>query len=99
MQAPVGPVMRVATLATSRGTDPKAEGAANGRVCAMVAKEAIVDPRYVTGTFLINNIYATVLFDSGAEWSFVNHQFRKLITYKSQPLKDTYIVAMANGQL
>ena len=45
---------------------PKAGGTAKGRVFAMGAKEAIVDPCCVTGTFLINNIYATVLFDSGA---------------------------------
>ena len=86
----VGPVKR---------NCPKAGGAAKGRVFAIGAKEAIGDPRCVTGTFLINNIYATVLFDSGAEQSFINHKFRNVLTHKSTPLKDKYVVAMANGHL
>ena len=65
----------------------------------MGAKEAQADPRCVTGTFLINNLYANVLFDSGTERSFVNHKFRKLLTHESKTLNDTYIVAMANGQV
>ena len=54
---------------------PKAAGKATGRVFAIGAKEAREDARCVTGMFLINNIYATVLFDSGAERSFINHKF------------------------
>ncbi|KAL4565786.1 hypothetical protein LXL04_029892 [Taraxacum kok-saghyz] len=78
---------------------PKAAGTATGRVFALGAREAIADQRCVTGTFLINNTYATILFDSGAEQSFVNHHFRKLLTQQSEPLKEKYIVAMANGHL
>jgi hypothetical protein len=78
---------------------PKAAGTANGRVFAMGTKEALADPRCVTGTFLINNLYATVLFDSGAERSFIDHKFRKHLPHKSQTLNNTYIVAMANGQI
>ncbi|KAL4564653.1 hypothetical protein LXL04_028721 [Taraxacum kok-saghyz] len=78
---------------------PKAAGAANGWVFALGAQEAIADQRCVTGTFLINHTYATLLFDSGAERSFINHEFRQLLTHKSEPLKDKYVVAMANGHL
>ncbi|KAL4590663.1 hypothetical protein LXL04_003603 [Taraxacum kok-saghyz] len=77
----------------------KAAGTENGRVFGMGTKEALDDPRCVTGTFLINNLYATVLFDSGTERSFMNHKFRKLLTHESQKLNDTYIVAMANGHI
>ena len=78
---------------------PKAAGAAAGRVYALGAKEAIADQRCVMGTFLINDIYASILFDSGAEQSFINHKFRQLLNQKSEPLKDIYAVAMANGHL
>ena len=41
----------------------------------------------------------TILFDSGAEQSFINHKFRQLLTQKSELLKDKYLVAMSNGHL
>ncbi|TLX66587.1 hypothetical protein E9993_23390, partial [Labilibacter sediminis] len=49
-----------------------------GRVLAMGAREAMEDPTVVTGTFLLNNSYACILFDSGAERSFVSHKFKTL---------------------
>ena len=49
----------------------------HGRIMAMGAGEALQDPRVVTGTFLINNSYAFVLFDCGAEKSFVSHKYKK----------------------
>ena len=98
-QVPIGPVTDVATPAISKRDCPKAAGTATGRVFALGAREAIADQRCVTGTFLINNTYATILFDSGAEQSFINHKFRQLLTQKSEPLKSKYIVAMANGHL
>ena len=44
---------------------PKAAGTATGRVFALGAKEAIADQRCVMGTFLLNDTYTTILFDSG----------------------------------
>ena len=37
-----------------------------GRVFEIGHEEAIADPTVVTGTFLLNNSYACILFDSGA---------------------------------
>ena len=79
---------------------PKATGTANGRAFAMGAKETLVDPRCVPGTFLINNTCAVVLFDSSTESRFTynkNSENSKLMNPKT--LKDKYIVAMANGQI
>nr|GFC85103.1 reverse transcriptase domain-containing protein [Tanacetum cinerariifolium] len=54
------------------------------------------------GTFLLNNRYATVLFDSGSVKSFVNTSFSHLIdinpvrlntSYESLKLRDTNIAA------
>ncbi|GJV23207.1 putative reverse transcriptase domain-containing protein [Tanacetum coccineum] len=44
---------------------------ARGRAFIMGAEEARQDLNIVTGTFTLNNHYATTLFDSGADYSFV----------------------------
>ena len=79
---------------------PKANAAGGnnrGRVFALGAREAMEDARAVTGTFPINGLYATVLFDSGAEKSFVSHKFKNLLKHKTQKLDETYVAEMANG--
>lgn len=73
-------------------------GRGQGRVLAMGAKEAMHEPTTVTGTFFINNSYACILFDSGAERSFVSHKFKHLLKQNPQPLKEIYTVEMANGR-
>nr|GFC69815.1 reverse transcriptase domain-containing protein [Tanacetum cinerariifolium] len=37
-------------------------------------------PKVVTGTFLLNNQYASVLFDSGSDRSFVNTRVTRAVT-------------------
>ncbi|XP_023750082.1 uncharacterized protein LOC111898391 [Lactuca sativa] len=69
-----------------------------GRVLAIGHEEAVADPTVVTGTFPLNNTYACILFDSGAEKSFVSHQFKRLLNQTPQTLKDTFTVEMANGK-
>ena len=39
------------------------------------AGDARKDPNVVTGTFLLNNHYASILFDTGADLSFVSTEF------------------------
>ncbi|KAI3740564.1 hypothetical protein L2E82_31032 [Cichorium intybus] len=70
----------------------------NGRVLAMGCAEAVEDPTVVTGTFLVNNSYACILFDSGAERSFVSHEIKYLLKQKPQPLNETFTIGMANGK-
>lgn len=53
------------------------------RILAMGHEEAVADPAVVTGTFLLNNTYACILFDSGAEKSFVSHNFKHLLNQNS----------------
>ena len=52
----------------------------------------------VTGTFLLKNSYACILFDSGAERSFVNHKFARLLKQQPHALKEPFTVEMANGK-
>ncbi|XP_024958925.1 uncharacterized protein LOC112499886 [Cynara cardunculus var. scolymus] len=54
-------------------------GQARGRAFEIGAEEARQDSNIVTDTFLLNNHYAFVLFDFGADRSFVSLEFRPRI--------------------
>ena len=45
---------------------PKATTDNTWKVLSMGQEEAVVDPTVVTGTFLLDNSYSCILFDSGA---------------------------------
>ncbi|GKD69532.1 putative reverse transcriptase domain-containing protein, partial [Tanacetum coccineum] len=49
-----------------------------GRAFNVNAVGALQDPNVVTGTFSLNNHYATILFDSGADFSFICTDFVSL---------------------
>nr|GEY80702.1 putative reverse transcriptase domain-containing protein [Tanacetum cinerariifolium] len=56
-------------------------------------------PNVVTGTFLLNNRYATMLFDSGADKIFVDIKFGHLIDIKPVKLNSSYEVKLADGKV
>ncbi|GKC54508.1 putative reverse transcriptase domain-containing protein, partial [Tanacetum coccineum] len=56
-------------------------------------------PNMVTGTFLLNNRYASVLFDSGSDKSFVNTRFSHLIDINPDKLDVSYKVELADGKV
>nr|GEU61708.1 hypothetical protein [Tanacetum cinerariifolium] len=56
-------------------------------------------PNVVTGTFLLNNRYATMLFDSGADKIFVDIKFSHLIDIKPVKLNSSYEVELADGKV
>nr|GEW41658.1 putative reverse transcriptase domain-containing protein [Tanacetum cinerariifolium] len=56
-------------------------------------------PNVVTGTFLLNNRYATVLFDSGSDKIFVNTSFSHLIDINPVRLDTCYDVELADGRV
>nr|XP_043639278.1 uncharacterized protein LOC122610348 [Erigeron canadensis] len=74
------------------------QGPANARVFALNVEEARQNPRVVTGTFLLNDHYASVLFDSGAERNFVALDFKDKTNMITGKLNDKYVVEYANGQ-
>ncbi|GJU54643.1 putative reverse transcriptase domain-containing protein [Tanacetum coccineum] len=57
------------------------------------------NPNVVTGTFLLNDHYACILFDSGAEKSFVSSAFTHFINIAPATLKTSYEVELANGKV
>nr|GFB33454.1 putative reverse transcriptase domain-containing protein [Tanacetum cinerariifolium] len=57
------------------------------------------DPKVVTGTFLLNNHYATVLFHSGADRSFVSTKFSTLINIKPIEIDTSYEAELTDGKI
>ncbi|KAI3762798.1 hypothetical protein L1987_53239 [Smallanthus sonchifolius] len=53
----------------------------------------------ITCTFFVDDIYARVLFDSGANQSFIDHRFCKLLNKTLAKLDKKYVVETANGDL
>nr|GEW21891.1 reverse transcriptase domain-containing protein [Tanacetum cinerariifolium] len=57
------------------------------------------DSNVVTGTFLLNNHYASVLFDTGADRSFISTAFSSLIDIVPTSLGNSYDVELADGKI
>nr|GEZ35063.1 hypothetical protein [Tanacetum cinerariifolium] len=57
------------------------------------------DSNVVTGTFLLNNRYASIIFDTGAERSFISIAFSSLIDIVPTPLGNNYDVELAVGKI
>ncbi|GKA09583.1 putative reverse transcriptase domain-containing protein [Tanacetum coccineum] len=52
----------------------------------------------VTSTFLLNNHYASILFDTSADRSFISTAFSSLINIAPTPLENSYDVELAYGK-
>ncbi|GJV74995.1 putative reverse transcriptase domain-containing protein [Tanacetum coccineum] len=57
------------------------------------------DSNVVMGTFLLNNCYASILFDTGANRSFVSTAFSSLIDITPTTLDHYYDVELADGKI
>ncbi|GJU89209.1 putative reverse transcriptase domain-containing protein [Tanacetum coccineum] len=73
-------------------------GEVRGRAYAIKDAEP-KGPNVVTGTFLLNNRYASVLFDSGSDRSFVNTRFSSLLDIKPIKIEDSYEVKLADRRI
>lgn len=74
-------------------------GNARRRAFVIGNKDAIQDLSVVNGTFLINNLYATILFEFGSAKSFVTQNFKQLLNHEIKELEVVYEVEVANGQI
>ncbi|GKE49437.1 putative reverse transcriptase domain-containing protein [Tanacetum coccineum] len=70
---------------------------AQGRAFGLGVAEAPQDPNVVTGTFSLNNYFATVLFDSSADYSFISTKFLPLINKKPSVVSPSYEIEIASG--
>nr|GEV89764.1 hypothetical protein [Tanacetum cinerariifolium] len=57
------------------------------------------DSNVVTGTFLLNNRYASILFDTGTDTSFISTAFSSLVNIDPTLLGSSYDVDLADGKI
>ncbi|GJV28909.1 putative reverse transcriptase domain-containing protein [Tanacetum coccineum] len=62
------------------------------------AVEALQDPKVVTATFSLNDHFATVLFDPGANFSFISTEFAPLLNVKPSIVNPGYVIEVADGK-
>ncbi|KAJ0714365.1 putative nucleotidyltransferase, Ribonuclease H [Helianthus annuus] len=72
--------------------------AARARTFNINARQAQADNNVVNGTFLVNGIYASCLFDTGADNCFVSFEFEKLFSRKRSYLPSSFEVEVATGR-
>nr|GEX28149.1 reverse transcriptase domain-containing protein [Tanacetum cinerariifolium] len=73
----------------NNGANPKGNGNASRDL----------DSNVFTGTFLLNNRYASILFDTGADRSFISTVFSSQIDIVPIPLGNSYDVELADGKI
>ncbi|GJR44464.1 putative reverse transcriptase domain-containing protein [Tanacetum coccineum] len=74
-------------------------GNAPAKVYAVGRAGTNPDSNVLTGTFLLNNRYASVLFDTGADRSFVSTAFSSQIDITPTALDHYYDVELADGRI
>ncbi|GJZ18398.1 hypothetical protein Tco_0554521, partial [Tanacetum coccineum] len=75
-------------------------GEARGKSYVLVGGDANPDSNVITGTFLLNNHYASVLlFDSGVDRSFMSATFSTLLDMIPDTLDVSYTVELADGRI
>ncbi|GJW36858.1 putative reverse transcriptase domain-containing protein [Tanacetum coccineum] len=99
----VGHLARDYRSPAAAANNQRASGA-NQRVitcfeCGGLCSRKNPDANFVMGTFLLNNRYASILFDTGADRSFVSTAFSSLIDIIPTALDHDYDVELANGKI
>nr|GEU82326.1 reverse transcriptase domain-containing protein [Tanacetum cinerariifolium] len=84
---------------TQRNQRPKANNNTHRRAYLLRDKNAHQDPNIVTGTFLLNQHLARVLFDSGDDKSFVSIPLASMLNIPPITLDTTYDIEMVDENL
>nr|GEW39154.1 putative reverse transcriptase domain-containing protein [Tanacetum cinerariifolium] len=74
-------------------------GVAQGRVYALGGRDPSPDSNIIMGTFLLNNRYTKILFDTGVDRSFVSTTFSALIDITPTTLENHYDVELADEKI
>ncbi|GKE34377.1 putative reverse transcriptase domain-containing protein [Tanacetum coccineum] len=74
-------------------------GEARGKAYVLGGGDVNPDSSVVKGTFLLNNHYAFILFDSGADISFVSTTFSTLLDITPDTLDVSYAVELADERI
>ncbi|GKF12457.1 putative reverse transcriptase domain-containing protein, partial [Tanacetum coccineum] len=81
-----------------RKVKQKEVGEARSRAYAIKDAEP-QGPNVVTGTFLLNNRYASILFNSGSDRSFVDTRFSSMLNIDLVKIGSSYEVELADGRV
>ncbi|GKE27514.1 putative reverse transcriptase domain-containing protein [Tanacetum coccineum] len=92
-RAAIAPNTQRAPVGNQQGNEAMAKAYANGR------GGTNPDSNVVTGTFFPNNYYASMLFDSGADRSFVSTTFSALLDVAPTTLDTSYVVELADERI
>nr|GEY82476.1 putative reverse transcriptase domain-containing protein [Tanacetum cinerariifolium] len=96
----MGPVHQSVPTLKNRKQENRA---GNGNVVARAYIVGTIETNHnsnvVTGTFLLNNHYALILFDTGADRSFISTAFSSLIDIIPTTLDHGYDVELADGRI
>ncbi|GJX00355.1 hypothetical protein Tco_0184268 [Tanacetum coccineum] len=82
----------------NRGNEAR-NGEARAKAYAMGNSGTNPDSNVVTGMFLLNNRYASILFDTGTDRSFMSTTFSSLIDIFPTALDHDYDVKLADGKI
>ncbi|KAI3761819.1 hypothetical protein L1987_52241 [Smallanthus sonchifolius] len=82
-----------------RLANPNPNPGARGRAFNINANEAQANAEVVNGTFLVNQQYASILFDTGADKSFVSLEFELLLAKDRSKLEKPITVEVADVNL
>ncbi|GJY58771.1 reverse transcriptase domain-containing protein [Tanacetum coccineum] len=77
----------------------KGVGEARGKAYVLGGGEANPDSNVVKGTFLLNNHYASMIFDSRADRSFVSTTFSTLLDITLDILDVSYAIELADERI
>ncbi|GJU24318.1 putative reverse transcriptase domain-containing protein [Tanacetum coccineum] len=69
-----------------------------GRAFNVNAVGALQDPNIMTGTFSLNDHYATILFDSRVDFSFISTDFAPLLNVKLSFVNPGYVIEVADSK-
>nr|GEY53304.1 reverse transcriptase domain-containing protein [Tanacetum cinerariifolium] len=72
---------------------------AQGRAYVLGGRDSSPNSNVITGTFLLKNCYAKILFDTSADMSFVSTTFSALIDITPTTLENHYDVELADGKI
>ena len=73
-------------------------GGAKGRAFTLGKGEARNDTNVVTGTFPLKGHFASVLFDTGVDRSFISESFSKSLELTPERLANPYAIELANSK-
>ncbi|GJR08266.1 putative reverse transcriptase domain-containing protein [Tanacetum coccineum] len=74
-------------------------GEARGKAYVLGGGDANPDSNVIKGTFLLNNHYESMIFDAGADRSFVSTTFSTFLDVTPDTLNVSYAVELADGKI